>query len=121
MLDPDEETRLLPLAFAGFATALTVYITGDNEHLITLAFAPIVIFWAIGERACEGFLYPLSVVVCYGASVLTMPRHSFALLCPNCIYYKEGNGVRPIKCRVALRYFLGGLFRQLDCCQTAMI
>lgn len=34
---------------AGLVTALTVYISGNEEHVITLIFAPIVVFWAIGE------------------------------------------------------------------------
>ncbi|CAM9560241.1 unnamed protein product, partial [Laminaria digitata] len=40
-------TWLLPLAVAGFITAMTVYISGNEEHVITLVFAPIVVFWAI--------------------------------------------------------------------------
>lgn len=49
---------------AGLVTALTVYISGNEEHVITLIFAPIVVFWAIGEdgdgargkkgSSCEG-------------------------------------------------------------------
>eukprot|EP00904_Undaria_pinnatifida_P001459 jgi/Undpi1/11313/HiC_scaffold_30.g13611.m1 len=38
---------LIPLAVAGFVTAMTVYISGNEEHAITLVFAPIVVFWAI--------------------------------------------------------------------------
>lgn len=41
--------RLIPLGAAGLVTALTVYISGNEEHVITLIFAPIVVFWAIGE------------------------------------------------------------------------
>ena len=41
--------RLLPLAVAGLVTALTVYISGNEEHPITLVFAPMVVFWGIGE------------------------------------------------------------------------
>lgn len=115
MLDPNEETRLLPLAFAGLVTALTVCITGNNEHVITLAFTPIVVFWAIGESACEGFLCPLSEVVCYDAMML------IGLLYPKCIYDEEGNGARPIRCRVATRLFPGRLFHRLDYCQTALM
>ncbi|CAN0077413.1 unnamed protein product [Scytosiphon promiscuus] len=40
-------TWLIPLGVAGLITALTVYISGDEEHVITLVFAPIVVFWAI--------------------------------------------------------------------------
>lgn len=39
----------MPLSVAGLVTALTVYISGNEEHVITLVFAPIVVFWAIGE------------------------------------------------------------------------
>lgn len=45
----DVRTRLIPLAGAGLVTALTVYISGNEEHPITLAFAPIVVLWAIGK------------------------------------------------------------------------
>ncbi len=41
--------RLIPLGIAGLVTALTVYISGNEEHVITLIFAPIVVFWAIGK------------------------------------------------------------------------
>lgn len=45
----DVRLRLIPLAAAGLVTALTVYISGNEEHPITLAFAPIVVLWAIGK------------------------------------------------------------------------
>lgn len=47
------ESRLIPLGVAGLVTALTVYISGNEEHVITLIFAPIVVFWAIGENGQE--------------------------------------------------------------------
>ncbi|CAM9118497.1 unnamed protein product [Ectocarpus sp. 13 AM-2016] len=40
-------TWLIPLGVAGLITAMTVYISGNEEHVITLIFAPIVVFWAI--------------------------------------------------------------------------
>ncbi|CAM9725291.1 unnamed protein product, partial [Hapterophycus canaliculatus] len=40
-------TWLIPLGVAGLITALTVYISGNEEHVMTLVFAPIVVFWAI--------------------------------------------------------------------------
>lgn len=43
--------RLIPLGVAGLITAMTVYISGNEEHVITLIFAPIVVFWAIGEES----------------------------------------------------------------------
>lgn len=49
-----ELPRLIPLGVAGLVTALTVYISGNEEHVITLIFAPIVVFWAIGEDGERG-------------------------------------------------------------------
>lgn len=46
--------RLLPLAVAGLVTAMTVYVTGSEEHPITLVFAPMVVIWAIGESYSSG-------------------------------------------------------------------
>lgn len=46
---PAQTIRLIPLGVAGLVTAMTVYISGNEEHVITLIFAPMVVFWAIGE------------------------------------------------------------------------
>ena len=61
--------RLLPLAVVGFITALTVYISGNEEHVITLVFAPIVVFWAISES--ERGLWFSHAVCLFGESLVT--------------------------------------------------
>lgn len=41
--------RLIPLGFLGTITGLVVYMSGNDEHPITLVFALVVVLWAVGE------------------------------------------------------------------------
>eukprot|EP00752_Nemacystus_decipiens_P016452 g14707.t1 len=71
-------TWLIPLGVAGLVTALTVYISGNEEHVITLIFAPIVVLWAIGEQARPEYKGEFIPSPIDGKTILYYPTHKKA-------------------------------------------
>eukprot|EP00903_Cladosiphon_okamuranus_P009327 g8896.t1 len=68
-------TWLIPLGAAGLVTALTVYISGNEEHVITLIFAPMVVFWAIDEQARPEYKGEFIPSPIDGKTILYYPTH----------------------------------------------